>query len=322
MSGMTQVGFDYAALPVDSALTARAAAERIKLRLKRTVEDIIEIGRELKAVKEELPHGQFLPWIAAEFEMTKDTAQNFMSVFDRFGKNGNFPYLNFKPSILYSLAAPSTPESVIDKAIEKGADTKVSDVKEWKAMEAELEEEKRRAQEFREESNERRKKIRELEQQLELAERAEPEIKVVEKIIEKPIISQEFSSLEDAIAAKRKDLENLDRNTQDAIQKNRTVYESRERLQREVEELTTLLSKHKASEREQVEHKRLTDSAMQFTALFLAEIQALEHAPNAEQYRRWKQVSAQFRDSMLVVEETIDRLSANPISGELMNRVQ
>ena len=51
--------------------------------------------------------------------MTKDTAQNFMSVFDRFGKNGNFPYLNFKPSILYALAAPSTPESVIDRATHK-----------------------------------------------------------------------------------------------------------------------------------------------------------------------------------------------------------
>lgn len=321
MSGMMQVGFDYAALPVDSALTARAAAERIKLRLKRTVEDIIEIGRELKAVKDELPHGQFLPWIAAEFEMSERTARDFMQVHERFGGKSAI-IADLKPTILYALSAPSTPDSVIDKAIEKGADTKVSDVKKWKAMEAELEEEKRRAQEFREESNERRKKIRELEQQLDLAERAEPEIKVVEKIIEKPMIPQEFSSLEDAIVAKRKDLENLDRNTQDAIQKNRTVYESRERLQREVEELTTLLSKHKASEREQVEHKRLTDSAMQFTALFIAEIQALEHAPNAEQYRRWKQVSAQFRDSMLVVEETINRLSDNPVSGELMDRVQ
>ena len=49
--------------------------------------------------------------------MTKDTAQNFMSVFDRFGKNGNFPYLNLKPSILYALAAPSTPDSVVQQAM-------------------------------------------------------------------------------------------------------------------------------------------------------------------------------------------------------------
>lgn len=207
-------------------------------------------------------------------------------------------------------------EEATRKAEEEGAKLTA------KRIEEAVAEWKQRAQESQSESNERRLKIRELEQQLELAERAEPEVKVVEKIIEKPMIPQEFSSLEDAIAAKRKDLENLDRNTQDAIQKNRAVYESRERLQREVEELTTLLSKHKASEREQVEHKRLTDSALQFTALFLAEIQALEYAPNAEQYRRWKQVSAQFRDSILVVEETINRLSDNPVSGELMDRVQ
>lgn len=76
MSELTQVGFDYAALPVDAAITARAAAERIKLRLKRTVEDVIEIGRELTAVKEELPHGQFLPWIAAN-DMTLFGASMF-----------------------------------------------------------------------------------------------------------------------------------------------------------------------------------------------------------------------------------------------------
>ena len=70
MSDMMQTGFDYGALPVELAVKSRAAAERIKLRLKRTVEDIIEIGRELTAIKAELPHGQFLPWIAAEFEMT------------------------------------------------------------------------------------------------------------------------------------------------------------------------------------------------------------------------------------------------------------
>lgn len=187
MSELTQVGFDYAALPVDAALTARAAAERIKLRLKRTVEDIIEIGRELTAVKEELPHGQFLPWIAAEFEMTKDTAQNFMSVFDRFGKNGNFPFLNLKPSILYALSAPSTPDAVIDRAIEKaesGEKVTVADVRGWKALEAELEIEKRRNREWMEQNKANRDKIRALELDLSAAlDRPvpKPEIQVVEK---------------------------------------------------------------------------------------------------------------------------------------------
>ena len=139
MNDLTQIGFDYAALPVDAALTARAAAERIKLRLKRTVEDIIEIGRELTAVKDELPHGQFLPWIAAEFEMSEDTATNFMNVCSRFGEIPKFS--EFKPSVLYLLAAPKTPETVVAKAVtkaESGEKVTVADVKDWKAeLEAE-----------------------------------------------------------------------------------------------------------------------------------------------------------------------------------------
>ncbi|MBK9952918.1 MAG: hypothetical protein IPP10_15830 [Candidatus Competibacteraceae bacterium] len=46
MNAMTQAGFDYAALPSEMAFETRAAAERIKLRLKKTVEDIIEIGQD------------------------------------------------------------------------------------------------------------------------------------------------------------------------------------------------------------------------------------------------------------------------------------
>lgn len=183
MNDMIQSGFDYAMLPVDAALNARAAAERIKLRLKRTVEDIIEIGRELTAVKADLPHGHFLPWIAAEFEMSQQTANNFTSVYERFG-NGKLPIIsNLNPTILYALSAPSTPESVIDKALEKaesGEKVTVADVKDWKA---EIESEKkareiaeRRSNEFSIESNDRRKKIIELESKVIELEKRKPEV--------------------------------------------------------------------------------------------------------------------------------------------------
>ena len=178
MSEMIQAGFDYGALPAESAIVARTAAERIRLRLKRTVEDIIEIGRELTEVKAELPHGQFLLWIAAEFEMSRQTADNFTSVYERFG-NGKLPIIsNFKPTILYALAAPATPDSVIDKAIEQGAageKVTVADVKQWKEAAQAAEQ---RAEEFRIESNNRRKTIRELETQIDLLKSAPPEIQI------------------------------------------------------------------------------------------------------------------------------------------------
>ena len=88
---------------------ARAAAERIKLRLKRTVEDIIEIGRELTTVKAELPHGQFLPWIAAEFEMSEDTAARKRAAFE-FQTPNKKPLARAKGyDLMQSDALPSAP---------------------------------------------------------------------------------------------------------------------------------------------------------------------------------------------------------------------
>ena len=49
--------------------------------------------------------------------MSEDAAQRFMAVASRFGEIPQFAV--FKPSVLYALASPSTPESVVEKAIEK-----------------------------------------------------------------------------------------------------------------------------------------------------------------------------------------------------------
>jgi FtsZ-binding cell division protein ZapB len=187
MSEVIQTCFDYAALPVDVALKAQLAANSIKLRLKRTVEDIIEIGRELTAVKDELPHGQFEIWIKDEFQMNREMANNFMQVATRFGGQMS-DYLTFKPTVLYALAAPSTPEAVIDKAIakaESGDKVTVADVKDWKAIEAELEAEKRRNQEWSAQSTSQRQQIEALERRIDLFDsqpKPKPVIKVVEKI--------------------------------------------------------------------------------------------------------------------------------------------
>jgi hypothetical protein len=56
----------------------RTAADRIWKRIKQTVEDIIEVGNDLLALKEALPHGQSLPWLKAEFGWSEWSAQNFM----------------------------------------------------------------------------------------------------------------------------------------------------------------------------------------------------------------------------------------------------
>ena len=112
------LGFDYSPLDTKIAEKARSAADRIRERLKKTMEDLIEVGTDLLAVKEALPHGQFLPWLKAEFGWSERTAQNFMSVAERF-KSAKFAELPIQPSAAYLLAAPAVPDEARQVAIEK-----------------------------------------------------------------------------------------------------------------------------------------------------------------------------------------------------------
>lgn len=120
MANLIDVGFDYAVIDEDGRDKVKEAAVRIRLRMSRTVEDIIEIGRDLNAVKNDLGHGKFLRWIEAEFGMGISTAQNFMNVHLKFGDK--FPTVgNLAPSVLYALAAPSTGESVVEEIIDRAS---------------------------------------------------------------------------------------------------------------------------------------------------------------------------------------------------------
>ncbi len=110
----------YTDLEPDVQGEVRAAADRIRARMRRSVEDIIEIGRELTAVKKNLGHRKFQPWIETEFGMTQRTAQRFMSVHEKFGKSDTVSHLKITPAALYLLAAPSTDDKVVNAAMKKG----------------------------------------------------------------------------------------------------------------------------------------------------------------------------------------------------------
>src|SRR6185503_9709278 len=101
--------FDYQALDAETRIVVQQRTGEIKALMKRTAQDIIEIGEKLIEVKERLGHGHFGEWLGAEFEWTPMTAQRFMQVATQF-KNNNLLDLNFAPSALYLLAAPGTPD--------------------------------------------------------------------------------------------------------------------------------------------------------------------------------------------------------------------
>jgi N6-adenosine-specific RNA methylase IME4 len=108
------------ALAETDAEFLREAADRIRTRMSRTVQDIIEIGRDLAKVQERIGHGNFLPWIEREFGMSDQTAYRFIHVATNMGDQ--IPHgVEFQPAVLYALAAPSTPVSVRTEIIERTA---------------------------------------------------------------------------------------------------------------------------------------------------------------------------------------------------------
>jgi hypothetical protein len=92
-------------------------ADQIRACLKRQVSDVILIGDLLQEVKDKhLKHGEFLPWLKQEFELSESTAQNFMAAstfakseaveeaLEKCGKSLQFADLKIRVSALYFLA--------------------------------------------------------------------------------------------------------------------------------------------------------------------------------------------------------------------------
>ncbi len=112
--------FDYSPLEARVADKVRSSAEKIRRTVQKTLDALIEVGQELLAVKEAVGHGHFGPWLRAEFGWTDRTAQNLMSVAERFGANTKLiSDLTIQPTAAYLLAAPSVPDQARQAAIEK-----------------------------------------------------------------------------------------------------------------------------------------------------------------------------------------------------------
>lgn len=164
----SQMAFNYELVAAPIAIQAREAAERIKLRLRRTAEDIVEIGRDLIDVKETIGHGNFMPWIEAEFGMSMSAATRFMNVARAYG--GKFATVaNLDPTALYELAAPKTPLEVreeVEKMIEAGEVVTKATITELRAKLSGLEKAKALAEE---EIEQKAAKVYELEETMNLA---------------------------------------------------------------------------------------------------------------------------------------------------------
>jgi Protein of unknown function (DUF3102) len=104
--------------------------------MKRTAEDVIEIGNALIRQQNKLPHGMFLPWIETEFDMSQAAAYRFMNVAKKFsGKVISLITLNLEA--IYELAAPSTPPEVqaeVERRVAAGELVNGADIRTLKAQ--------------------------------------------------------------------------------------------------------------------------------------------------------------------------------------------
>lgn len=112
---LSNESFNYSNLDAATLSFVQQQTGEIRSLMKRTAQDIIEIGQRLIKVKKCLGHGQYRKWIEAEFNWGKSTANSFENVAKQFADVQNLD--TFAPSALYELAAPSTPEKAREEAI-------------------------------------------------------------------------------------------------------------------------------------------------------------------------------------------------------------
>jgi hypothetical protein len=141
--------FDYTSVPDDLATKLRNQAARIKEKTKATVSAIIEVGRDLRAAKQNLAHGQFCCWVQAECGFTLRTAQKYMQSAELADKNELSSHLS--PSVLYLISAKSAPTEVVAEVMSRVESGKVVSNAVVKAMLTEAKEKKER--------NDRRSKV-------------------------------------------------------------------------------------------------------------------------------------------------------------------
>ncbi|QNQ63356.1 hypothetical protein IB024_04990 [Brucella sp. 6810] len=126
----------YKSLPENEAEQLQAVAARINHNRTSIKQAILDIGKDLIAIKNSIP-GHFDRWLKLEFSWSKSTAWNYINAAQRFGDKPEV-FEALPPATIYKLAAKATPEAVrteIVAEIMSGAPVDAKDV-ESRIMEA------------------------------------------------------------------------------------------------------------------------------------------------------------------------------------------
>jgi hypothetical protein len=111
--------FDYSAIDADTASKLRQQANRIRKRIGKATQDLIDIGRDLLAAKKCLiDHGDFVEWVEVEVGIARRTAQAYMAIAKLADDKGAAIAL-LPPTTVHRLASKSAPPEVVSEVVAK-----------------------------------------------------------------------------------------------------------------------------------------------------------------------------------------------------------
>lgn len=188
------------------ATVAQITSEIILLK-QQTAQNIIEIGRRLIQAKEALPHGKWETWLETSVDFKKTTASKFMRVANEFANVQTYEHLT-QSKIFALLDVPTEQrEEFVSKPHEVDGQKKTVDemttrelqraIKERKQEQKQRLEAERRAKQAEEERQQLERKYQQSQRYAQELEARKP--KVVEKVIEKEVVPQDYHRLKSEV---------------------------------------------------------------------------------------------------------------------------
>ena len=81
-------------MEINEVATIPQLKTEIKFYEKQTAVGMLEIGKRLIQIKEQLPHGEFIPWIERELNYSRSSANNFIRCYEEYGNVQSIGHLN------------------------------------------------------------------------------------------------------------------------------------------------------------------------------------------------------------------------------------
>lgn len=185
-----------------------------------TAQNIIEIGKRLIKVKDNLPHGEYLNWLENSVDFTERTAQRFVKVAIAFSNTTPVSHLGSRK--LFALAGldeEDRQEIMQENNVEDMTTRELEQViKEKKQIKEQLEAEQDYSSELQDAIKQKEEKIRELQTEIEKIQI--PEKEIVEKEVVKEIVpehvTREKEILKQQLAEQKQQLEKLQKRAEKA----------------------------------------------------------------------------------------------------------